>query len=293
MAALDIPRIACEIASDRVIAARANDTGSAIDVFSARTLPAGSINPGLGTANFANTSAVRDAVSDALISVGARGRDIIAILPDAAVRVVLLDFESLPDKRQDADPVVRFRLKKSLPFPVEDASLSYDTRRVNGTVKAVAAVTPRAVLDEYEATFRDAGYAPGVVLPSMLAALGQVDAAEPTLILKVDSTTTSVAIVQNNDLLLYRTLENARGAGVSAEGLADDIYPSLVFFQDTTGRNVSRILLAGLASSRDLGAALEAQTGAKVGDLVSSSAAGGGNLPAGLTAAVVGALIGQ
>jgi type IV pilus assembly protein PilM len=292
MPALDIPRTACEIASDRVIAARSNDTGTAIDVLSARTLPSAAISPGLGAVNFANSSAVRDAVSDALSSVGARGHDIIAILPDAAVRVVLLDFESLPDKRQDADPVVRFRLKKSLPFPVEDASLSYDTRRVNGAVKAVAAVTPRAILDEYEAIFRDAGYAPGVVLPSMLAALGQVDAVDPTLILKVDAITTSVAIVQNNDLLLYRTLENARGAALSAEALADDIYPSLVFFQDTTGRNVSRILLAGMASARDLGAALQSQTGATVGDLVSSSASGGGNLPAGLTAPVVGALTG-
>ena len=288
-----MPRTACEITSDRVIAARANDTGSAIDILSARTLPGGAVTPGLAATNFVNGSAVRDAVSDALSSVGTRGRDVIAVLPDASVRVVLLDFESLPDKRQDADPVVRFRLKKSLPFPVEDASLSYDTRRVNGAVKAVAAVTPRAVLEEYEAIFRDAGYVPGVVLPSMLAALGPVDAVEPTLILKVDGTTTSVAIVQDNDLLLYRTLENARGAALSAEGLADDIYPSLVFFQDTTGRNVSRILLAGMASSRDLGPALESQTGAKVGDLVSSSSAGGGNLPAGLTAPVVGALIGQ
>lgn len=293
MPALDIPRIACEIASDRVIAARANDTGSAIDLLSARTLPSAAVAPGLANANFANAGAVREAVTDALSAIGARGRDIIAILPDAAVRVVLLDFETLPDKRQDADPVVRFRLKKSLPFQVDDAALSYDTRRVNGTVKAVAAVTPRAVLAEYEAIFRDAGYTPGVVLPSMLAALGPVDAVEPTLILKVDSTTTSVAIVQNSDLLLYRTLENARGAALSAEGLADDIYPSLVFFQDSTGRNVSRILLAGAASSRDLGAALESQTGAKVGDLVSSSLTGSGNLAAGLTAPVVGALIGS
>jgi len=293
MAALDIPRVACEIASDRVIAARANDGGNAVDVLSTRTLPGGAVTPGLSGANFANSAAVRDAVSDALSSVGGRGRDVTVVLPDAAVRVVLLDFESLPDKRQDAEPVVRFRLKKSLPFPVEDAALSYDTRRVNGTVKAVAAVTPRAVLEEYESIFRDAGYTPGVVLPSMLAALGPVDAEEPTLILKVDANTTSVAIVQNHDLLLYRTLESARGAAVSAEALADDIYPSLIFFQDTTGGNVSRILLAGLAGARDLGPALEAQTGARVSDLVSSSAAGGGNLPPGLTAPVVGALIGS
>jgi hypothetical protein len=126
----------------------------------------------------------------------------------------------------------------------------------------------------------------------MLSALGLVDASEPTLILKVDGNTTSVAIVQNNDLLLYRTQENARAGTLSAEAVADDIYPSLVFFQDTYGRGVTRILLAGLASTRDLGAALEAQTGARVSDLVSGSHAVQGSLPVSLTAPVVGALIG-
>jgi len=217
---------------------------------------------------------------------------VVVILPDAAVRIVLLEFESLPEKRQDADAVVRFRLKKSLPFDIENSALSYDTRRSNGVVRVVAAVTPTAVREEYESIFRNAGYSPGVVVPSMLSAIGPVDASEPTLILKVDSNTTSVAIVQNNDLLLYRTLENARAGTVAAGALADDIYPSLVFFQDTYGSNVTRVLLAGLASARELGAALEEQTGAKVSDLVSGSQAVQGTLPASLTAPVIGALLG-
>ncbi len=293
MTALDIPRIACEIAPERVIAARSNEAGTSIDMLSTRTLPAGALVPGLAGTNVASPAAVREAVAEALASRGGRGRDVIAILPDAAVRVVLLDFESLPEKRKDADPVVRFRLKKSLPFDIEDAALSYDKHRSNGAVKVVAAVTPTAVRKEYEGIFRDAGFSPGVVLPSMLSALGPVDAMEPTLILKVDSNTTSVAIVQNSDLLLYRTLENARAGTVAAEALADDIYPSLVFFQDTYGSKVTRILLAGLASARELGAALEAQTGARISDLVSSSQAGTqGSLPASLTASVVGALLG-
>lgn len=292
MAGLDIPRVACEIAPERVIAARANDGGTAIDVLSTRTLPAGALVPGLAGSNLVNAAAVRDAVADSLSSVSGRGRDVIAILPDSAVRVVLLDFDSLPDKQQDADPVVRFRLKKSLPFDIEDSALSYDVKRSNGAVRVIAAVTPVAVREEYEGLFRDAGFAPGVVLPSMLSALGSVDAVEPTLILKVDSNTTSVAIVKGGDLLLYRTLENARTGALNAEALADDIYPSLVFFQDTYGSNVSAILLAGLASARELGPALESQTGAKVSDLVSGGTVTQGNLPASLTAPVVGALTG-
>jgi len=306
MAYSNKPSVACELTPERVIAARAADAGSVDTVF-ARTLPAGSLAPALGTPNVINASALREAISDALAAVGARSKDVIVVVPDAAVRIVLLDFEELPERRQDADPVVRFRLKKSLPFEAEEAALSYDVRRSsastprltsaegsqNGAIKVIAAVAPAAVRAEYETLFRDTGYTPGVLLPSMLASLGAVEADAPTLALKVDRNSTSVAIVQGNDLLLYRTLENAHAGRIDAAALADDIYSSLVFFQDNYGMKVERILLGGLASAQEIGGALESQTGAQVSDLVSASQVGGQTtLAPSLMAGVVGALLG-
>ena len=92
---------------------------------------------------------------------------------------MLLDFDTLPDKPQEADAVVRFRLKKSLPFDVDQSSVSFDRQGTSDPVRVIAAVTPRAVLEEYESLVREAGYNPGSVLPSMLAALGAVDAFSP------------------------------------------------------------------------------------------------------------------
>ena len=76
-------------------------------------------------ANLRDGTAIRQAIESALGSVGGRSRDVIAILPDTSVRVVLLDFETLPPKRDEAEAVVRFRLKKSLPFDPDDARISY------------------------------------------------------------------------------------------------------------------------------------------------------------------------
>jgi len=292
MASSDKPRVACELTPERVIAARAADSG-AVETVSARSLPPGSLAPGLAIPNVGNTGALRQAISDSLAAVGSRSRDVIVVVPDAAVRIVLLDFEELPERRQDADSVVRFRLKKSLSFEVDDAALSYDVRRSSGAIKVIAAVAPSGVREEYESLFRDAGFSPGVVLPSMLAALGGVEASAPTLALKVDLSSTSVAIVQGEDLLLYRTLENAHGDRLDATALADDIYSSLVFFQDNYGMKVERILLGGLASAQEIGPALESQTGARVGDLVAASQTGGqSSLAPALLAGVVGALRG-
>jgi type IV pilus assembly protein PilM len=44
-----------------------------------------------------------------------RSREVTLIVPDAAVRVLLLEFDELPAKPAEALPIVRFRLKKLLP----------------------------------------------------------------------------------------------------------------------------------------------------------------------------------
>src|ERR1039458_1274311 len=133
------PMLACEIAADRVLAGRAADTGRMVEIASARELAPGTVVPDLMEANLLDGRAVRQAIESALGGVGGRSRDVIAILPDTAVRVVLLDFETLPTKREEAEAVVRFRLKKSLPFDPDDARVSYHAQTTGKGVRAVAA----------------------------------------------------------------------------------------------------------------------------------------------------------
>ena len=47
------------------------------------------------------------------------------VLPDTVVRVFVLDFDTLPAKAAEAIPVLRFRLRKMVPFDVEHAGVSY------------------------------------------------------------------------------------------------------------------------------------------------------------------------
>src|ERR1035437_6419274 len=119
------PTLACEIAADRVLAGRAADTGRMVAMAAARELAPGALVPDLMEANLRDGAAIRQAIESALGSVGERSRDVIAILPDTSVRVVLLDFETLPSKRDEAEAVVRFRLKKSLLFDLNEPRVSY------------------------------------------------------------------------------------------------------------------------------------------------------------------------
>jgi type IV pilus assembly protein PilM len=244
--------------------------------------------------NLRQKDSVRAAVEATLGSVAGRSRDVIAVVPDAAVRVVLVEFDTLPSDREEAAAVVRFRLKKSLPFDVEKAKVSYHAQKFDDGVRVVAAVALASVVEDYESVFRDAGFSPGVVLPSMLAALGAADAKRPTLVVKVDARTTSIAILNDDQLQLFRTLENTRGVTITGEQLAEEVYPSVVFFQDTYHLNIERIYVSGLSESGGAAPALRAQTGAEVQELVLSSqlgASAGGPIPRWRMAGVVGALL--
>jgi len=287
------PRIACEISADRVLAGKLAETGGVVDSCAVRELPPGSVVPDLTENNILQPEVVRKAINDAVGSVAGRLRDVIGVLPDAAVRVVLLDFDTLPSNPTEAEGVVRFRLKKSLPFDVDKAKVSYHVQPSLGGLRLVAAVALSSVIEDYEAAFRDAGYSAGVILPSMLAALGAAEADSPTLVLKVDARTTSLAILDKQQLLLFRTLENTRGVTITGEQLAEEVYPSVVFFQDTYHTNIERIYVAGLPESGGAAPALRAQTGADVRELVANSqlVSNGSSIPRWRMAGVVGALV--
>src|SRR5207247_9043019 len=104
--------------------------------------------------------------------------------PAAAVCGRLAEFDALRSDHDEALRVVRFRLEKSLPFDVDKAKVSYHARKLQDEVRVVAAVGLGSVIDDYEAAFREAGFNPGVVLPSTLAAIGAADAKRPTLGIK-------------------------------------------------------------------------------------------------------------
>jgi type IV pilus assembly protein PilM len=176
-------------------------------------LEPGAIVPGLKVGGIVDRSAAIQAVRSTLDSVSAssrdRGRDVTVVIPDAAVRVLLLEFDELPSKVADALPVVRFRLKKLLPFDADDASVSYQVMvSAKNSVRVLAVAMPKDVLAEYEGVIAAAGYLPGAVLPSTLAALAALNESDAaTLIVNAGHSGVTTAIVKSGVVLLHRSLD--------------------------------------------------------------------------------------
>jgi len=210
------PRVAVEVRPEGVVAARAEGGVGMLAAVSRGNLVEGALVPGLRVGNVPDRALVAGALRRALDGVSARGGErskyVTLVVPDAAVRVLLLDFDALPGKSVEALAVVRFRLKKLLPFDAEHAVVSYQVMASGRDgVRVLAVAMPCDVLAEYEGLVTEAGYQPGAVLPSTLAALAGLDGGEvgsaPSLVVNAGPGAVTTAIVQSGLLLLHRTVD--------------------------------------------------------------------------------------
>jgi type IV pilus assembly protein PilM len=225
------PRLAVEIRPEGVVAARSEDAQAVVSAVAYGELAEGIVAPSLKPGNIANSGPQRAAaiaaVRKALEAVALKERQTTLVVPDAAVRVLLLDFDTLPTKAAEALPVVRFRLKKLLPFDSDEAVVSYQVMSsARSLIRVLAVAIPREVLAEYESLVREAGFEPGAVLPSTLAAcsgMAEIDAA--ALLVNAGESSVTTAIVQGGVLLLHRTVD------LQAEGLHERLMAAALLDQ--------------------------------------------------------------
>jgi type IV pilus assembly protein PilM len=289
------PRLACEITSAGVVAGRPGDAEQEI-ISSFAPLRPGVLAAGLKPPNFTDRAAVASALRQALDEISLKETQITVVIPDAAVRVLLLDFDLLPAKAAEALPIIRFRLRKLVPFEVEDAAVSYQIMPGKpGLVRVIVAVSPAAVLAEYESAVREAGYEPGVVLPSTLAALAAVSAEEPSLVINRNGSSVTTAITRRNELLLHRTLELTEKELLpeenslhAADELQQSVSVAVAYFEDTLESTPRQLLSCGLGGPEEL-IRLLGDESIPVRDVVPTPYKGKA-MPGGILAGVVGAL---
>jgi type IV pilus assembly protein PilM len=299
------PGMACELLPAGVVAARADNGQEIASAFV--TLPQNTFSPSMKPPFFSNREAVVEALRQALDSVRQRDNKVSLVIPDLSVRVLLLDFDELPDKPTEAMPILRFRLRKLVAFDIEDAAVSCQiVSRNTASVRTIVTVTPNAVVAEYEGVVREAGYEPGVILPSSLAAMAAMDTQGASLLVNHNGSCITTAITNDNNVLLYRTLE----LGVSLYSLngmphdelqseaqlraADELHQSvsvaIAYFEDTIGVPPQQLFACGLGGAETLNR-LVGDFMIPIRDLVATPSIGNTtSIPRGAIASVAGAL---
>ena len=247
--AMPYTSLAIEVAPDRVAAARWSRAG-ALDGYAVELLPVGALAPSAVEANVVNSAVVKSAVANVCDRLRARDEDVAMILPDTVIRVFVQHFEEFPRSAAEAVPMLRWKLKKSVPFESDETLISYmrQAPREAG-VDVVTALARLRIIREYESLAEGIGLRPGVVLSSSLAAISLLEDEKPTLLARVSGSSLTTAIVRRGVLCGYRCTElPAHGANLTPQMLLEEIFPVAAYYQDTWQETIQSVRVAGLGS---------------------------------------------
>ncbi|MDR3740607.1 MAG: hypothetical protein P4L40_16450 [Terracidiphilus sp.] len=251
------PAAAVELTPEGVLAAALGGRDAA-PVYAFTPLPEGALVPGINESNLAAPEAVSKAIATALREVAPNAQSVTLLVPDSSVRVFVLDFDSLPAKPAEAIPVIKFRLRRLVPFDAEHAGVSYQVlTETKDEWRVLIAVMPGALLDEYEAAVRAAGFEPGAVLPSGLAALETIENEEPTLIACLGPHTLTTAIANGQDLMLYRTVDLPAGEAARISEIQRDVAVAAAFFEDKVGARPKQLFYSGSENANEFSRMLD------------------------------------
>jgi type IV pilus assembly protein PilM len=239
------------LAAARVAAPRSRGAAAAEQeaVYAFTPLPAGAVVPSLEEPNLRSPEAVSAAIRSALSQVSPRTNAVTVVLPDTLVRVFVLDFDSLPAKLEEAKSVVRFRLRKMVPFEVEEAGVSFQVlAQDKETCKVLAAVMPGEILAEYESAVRAAGFEPGALLSTSLAALEAASSMQAVMTAYLSALSLTTCIANGQDLMLYRTLDLPEDETLRMMEVQRGVAVAAAYFEDKLGMVPQQILYAGVLS---------------------------------------------
>ena len=177
---------------------------------------------------------------------GGRRREAALILPDYSTRVTVLDFESFPSDPVEQLALVRFRLKKTVPFEMDAATVSFDARPAGKKTEAVTAVVSQDIVSHYEAPFRAAGFEPGLVTTSMLSAVDLLPASGVALVVKLSGNVVTITLCEGRFPKLLRSVELETG---SLDELMNVLYPTIAYAEDEMPNKPDGIHVVGFGDN--------------------------------------------
>ncbi len=253
------PSIGIEIGAARVTAVALADQGGRPTVMAHATerLPAGAVVPSLNQANIHDRATVAGTVSHVLAQLGQRATRLALVIPDAATKVSLVKFDKLPSRGEDLAQLVRWQVKKSVPFPIEQAQVSWTagTKDAAGGSEFVVLLARRDIIEEYESVCRAANVHAGMVDLATFNLINLALAANPSLttggmdggpgalqdwlLVHVAADSSTIAIVRGSHLLFFRNRP------ADAEGrLSDLVHQTAMYYEDRLGGpGFSRVLV--------------------------------------------------
>jgi Tfp pilus assembly PilM family ATPase len=253
------PSVAIQIASRAVsgITLQRHAGQPVIASHALEPLPAGALTPSLTAQNVVDRPGVVQAVSRVLARLGGRPRRVALVLPDTVAKVSLVRLDSVPSRADDLDHLIRWHVRKSAPFPVEEAQVSASPGAdlQGGGREFVVALARRQVVGEFEAVCAEAGVHAGAVDIATLSLVNAVlvagrEVVGDWLLVHLTPDYGSIVILRGSDLIFFRN----RAEG-SDESLPELVHQTAMYYEDRlAGGGFARVVVAGVGADGGLAA---------------------------------------
>lgn len=244
------PSAAIEITSRRVTAVTMANQGGAhvLTGHSSVPLPEGAVEAALNAPNVHDAQALGAAVRAAVENLSPRPRRAALVLPDTIAKVSLLRFEKIPPRAQDLDQLVRWQVRKSAPFRIEDAQVAFIPSMPfpEGGREFLVSIARRDIVESYEKACAAAGVYAGLVDLASFNVINLVTAAQPVvagdwLLVHVATDYATLAVVRDGHVIFFRNRATSED-----EDLADLVHQTAMYHEDRLGGGrFGRIALAG------------------------------------------------
>lgn len=156
--------VGLEIASRGLSCALLGGTSQAplLERVAFRPLATGVLRPSLRDPNVLDGEAFSRCLAEVHSLLLHRGTRLSVTLPDGVGRVFLMDVEGRFKNRGEALDIIRWKLKKSMPFDVNECHLDYQQLKVreNNDLALLVAMASRSVIAQYEELMVVAGFSP-------------------------------------------------------------------------------------------------------------------------------------
>jgi hypothetical protein len=201
-------------------------------------VPPGTVTLSLAQPNIANVARFSQAVHGALERAGVLGGARIAlVLPDTVARVTLVPAVEVPSRKPaELDELLRFRLRKSIPFEVREARLAYAVAGSTSADTIAVAAAHGPVIAQYEEACRGLGLEPGLVEIAGLALLRTAfppPATGDALLVNWDDGYVTLVVVRAGWPILLRTLSGA--SAMTPADVVREVSSTLIYYHERLG----------------------------------------------------------
>lgn len=272
------PQVALEMDSREMVLVRLKRKGRGKPTLEAHEVrpmpepkePLSMFRPGLAPA-----SEISAVIRDMLARTGTKPGKISLVIPDNVAKISLMNLPERPPTRKNLEEILRFKLRRAVPFRMADAVISYQVfPAVGKTVNVLVALMHHLVVEQFEASARAAGARPGLVdlcTPNLLnlcrRELNEINGkGHDAALLNCAGTYFSLVIVRDGRIVFFRSkslhgagTEGSPGPGGNGTGvLVRELNHSLAYYQEKlSGAGIHTLMVRTTPGCEGIAPALE------------------------------------